>query len=50
MKLPPRVPGVCSVKVLRYFKVFGSVDFGHLMAAEEAKGFAIVCRQVCLFS
>lgn len=43
MKLPPRVPEVCSGKVLRYFKVFGSVDFGCLMAAEEAKSFAIIC-------
>lgn len=30
-------------KILGYFKVFHSVDFGHLMAAEEAKSFAIIC-------
>lgn len=45
MKLRSRVPDVCSGKVLRYFKVFHSVDFGNLMAAEEAKSFAVICVQ-----
>lgn len=42
LKLPSRVPDVCSGKVLMYFKVFHFLGFGHLMLFKEGRSFAII--------
>lgn len=45
LKVPSRVPDVCSGKMLMYFKVFHFLGSGHLMGAEEEE---IFCNLLCL--